>query len=84
MSALLENELATNAIGLALAVHQQLGPGLLESAYKHCLHYKLVQSGLYVERERPMPIVLEGVKLECGYQIDLVVENKLVIEIKSV
>ncbi len=79
-----ENELSTKAIGLSIDVHSVLGPGLLESAYKECLYYKMVQSGLFVEKEKPMPLKFEGVQLECGYRIDLLVENKLVIELKSV
>lgn len=79
-----ENELSKEIIGLAIEVHKSLGPGLLESAYKECLNYKLIQTGLYVEKEKPMPLVFEGVKLDCGYRMDLLVENKLVIEIKSV
>jgi GxxExxY protein len=79
-----ENDVATKVIGLAIEVHTALGPGLLESAYKECLYYKIRTSGLFVEKEKPMPLVFEEVKLECGYRIDLVVERKLVIEIKSV
>jgi GxxExxY protein len=79
-----ENELSNKIIGLAIEVHNALGPGLLESAYKECLFYKIVQTGICVEKEKPMPLVFEGVKLECGYRVDLLVENKLVIEIKSV
>lgn len=79
-----ENELANKIIGLAIDVHTTLGPGLLESAYKECLYYKIGKSGLYVEKEKPMPLIFEDVILECGYRIDLLVENKLVIEIKSV
>ena len=79
-----ENEVANKVIGLALNVHSALGPGLLESAYKECLYYTIWQSGLFVEKEKPMPLVFEEVKLECGYRIDLLVEGKLVIEIKSV
>jgi len=56
----------------------------LESAYKECMYYKIRESGLFVEKEKPMPLVYEGVKLDCGYRIDLLVEKKLVIEIKSV
>jgi GxxExxY protein len=78
-----ENELSNKVLGLAIDVHTILGPGLLESAYKECLFYKIRKSGLVVEKERPMPLVFEEVKLECGYRIDLLVENKLVIEIKS-
>lgn len=79
-----ENELSKEIIGVAIDVHKSLGPGLLENAYKECLNYKLIQSGLYVEKEKPMPLIFEGVKLDCGYRMDLLVENKLVIEIKSV
>jgi GxxExxY protein len=81
---LTENELANKIIGLAIEVHKALGPGLLESAYKEFLYYKIGKSGLLVQKEKPMPLIFEEVKLECGYRIDLLVENKLVIEIKSV
>ncbi len=79
-----ENEIANKVIGSAIEVHKALGPGLLESAYKECLYYKLIREGLVAEKEKPMPLVFEGVKLECGYRMDILVENKLVIEIKSV
>jgi GxxExxY protein len=79
-----ENEIANQVIGLAIDIHRILGPGLLESAYKECLYYKIGQAGLLVEKEKPMPLIFEKVKLECGYRIDLLVEKKLVIEIKSV
>jgi GxxExxY protein len=78
------NELSGLIIGMAMDVHTSLGPGLLESCYKECLHYKIGKSGFYVEKEKPMPLIYEEVKLECGYRIDLLVENKLLIEIKSV
>ncbi len=78
-----ENELSNKIIGSAIEVHNALGPGLLESAYKACLFYKLIQTGLFVEQEKPMPLIFETVKLDCGYRIDLLVENKVVIEIKS-
>jgi len=74
-----ENEIAHLVIGMALGVHKALGPGLLESAYKECLAYKLLQSGLIIEKEKPMPLVFEEVKLECGYRIDILVENKVVL-----
>ena len=79
-----ENEIANRVIGLAINVHRSLGPGLLESAYKECLGYESVQSGLFVENEKPMPLVYKEVNLNCGYRMDLLVEHKLVIEIKSV
>jgi GxxExxY protein len=79
-----ENEIANKVIGAAIEVHKALGPGLLESAYKECLFYKIRQLGIEVEKEKPMPLVFEDVKLDCGYRIDLLVEKKVVIEIKSV
>jgi GxxExxY protein len=81
---MIENEISGHIIGAAIEVHKVLGPGLLESAYKECLYYKLFQSGLYIEKEKPMPLIFEDVKLECGYRIDLLVENKVVIEVKCV
>ena len=71
-------------IGLAIDVHKVLGPGLLESAYKESLFYMINNHGLKVEKEKAMPLVFEEIKLDCGYRIDLLVENVLVIEIKSV
>ncbi|GAB3996058.1 GxxExxY protein [Spirosoma daeguense] len=79
-----EDSLATITIGKAIEVHRALGPGLLESAYQECLFYELQQAGLSVEREKPMPIVYKDVRLEHGYRLDLLVENKLVIELKTV
>lgn len=79
-----ENELSHKVIGLALKVHTNLGAGLLEKAYQECLFYEITQSGLICEKEKPMPLIYQNVHLECGYRIDLLVENKLVIEIKSV
>jgi len=79
-----ENEISNKALGVCMEVHSALGPGLLESAYKACLFYKLTKAGLRVEKEKPMPLVFEEVKLECGYRIDLLLKNKLVLEIKSV
>jgi len=79
-----ENELSNKIIRLAIEVHQSLGPGLLESAYKECLYYKLTKEGLSAVKEIPMPLIYEEVKLVCGYRIDILVENKVVIEIKSV
>ena len=79
-----ENELSNKIIGCAIEVHKQLGPGLLESAYQECLYYELKQLGLKVTKEKPMPIVYKEVKLDHGYRIDLLVEEKVVIEIKTV
>jgi GxxExxY protein len=79
-----ENEVSNIVIGSALKVHSALGPGLLESSYVACLHYELMQSGLFVEAQKPLPLVYNAVRLECGYRIDLMVERKLIIEVKSV
>lgn len=79
-----ENEIAYRVLWCALEVHKKLGPGLLESAYQECLFYKLTKEGLYVNKEKPMPLIFEEVRLDCGYRIDLLVENKVVIELKSV
>ena len=65
-------------------VHTALGPGLLENAYKECLYYKLHTSGFHVEKEKPLPVIFEGVELDCGYRIDLLVEGSIVLELKSV
>jgi GxxExxY protein len=79
-----ENELSNKVIGIAIKVHKSLGPGLLESAYKECLFYELGKEGLIVTKEKTMPLVYNEVKLDCGYRIDILVEEKLVLEIKSV
>lgn len=79
-----ENDISKVVIGLAIEVHKALGPGLLESAYKECLFYKINKHGLFVEKEKPMPIFFEEIKLDCGYRVDLLVERKLIIELKSV
>ncbi len=79
-----EDELSNIVIGLAIKVHKNLGPGLLESSYKECLYYEISKAGLHVEKEKPMPLVYDEVKLDIGYRLDIIVENKLVIEIKSV
>tara|TARA_B100000965_G_C19525368_1_gene728513 strand:+ start:264 stop:644 length:381 start_codon:yes stop_codon:yes gene_type:complete len=79
-----ENELATIVIGCAIEVHKKLGPGLLESAYQKCLAHELKLAGLKVNEEKPMPIVYKEIKLNHGYRIDLLVNDKLVLEIKTV
>ena len=77
-------ELTEKVIGFSIDIHKQLGPGLLENVYKECLYYKLHNSGLYVEKEKQIPVLFENAQLDCGFRIDLLVENKLVIECKSV
>lgn len=79
-----ENPLSNTIIGCALNVHKALGPGLLEFSYQECLYYELIKAGLKVEKQKALPLIYEEVKLECGYRIDLLVENKVIIEIKSV
>jgi GxxExxY protein len=79
-----ENELSKMIIGIAIEIHHALGPGLLESAYRECLYYRFKKEGYFVEKEKPMPLIYEEVKLECGYRIDILLERKVVIEIKSV
>jgi GxxExxY protein len=81
---MIENEISKKIIGCAIEVHRQLGPGLLESAYQECLLYELKLAGLKVQKEKPMPIVYKQIKLDHGYRIDLLVEDKVVIEIKTV
>lgn len=80
----IENEISNKIIGFAIEVHRILGPGLLESAYEECLFYELSNSGLDVKKEIPMPLIYKEIKLDHGYRMDLLVENKVVIEIKTV
>jgi GxxExxY protein len=79
-----ENELSRCVIGDAIRVHTALGPGLLESAYQECLRYQLNESGFYVESQKPVPIIYEAIELQHGFRADLVVEGKLLLEVKSV
>lgn len=71
-------------LNCSFKVHTALGPGLLESAYEECLYYELLQTGLKIEKQKALPLVYKDVKLEVGYRIDLLVENNIIIEIKSV
>lgn len=79
-----EDEISSIIIGCAIDVHRAFGPGLLESAYRECLYYDLTEKGLWVVKEKPMPIVYKEVKLDHGYRMDLLVENKVVVELKRV
>ncbi len=76
--------LTGNIIGAAIEVHRALGPGLLESAYEACLKHELQCKGMKVEYQKPLPIIYKEIKLDCGYRLDLVVENQIIVEIKSV
>jgi GxxExxY protein len=79
-----ESELTHRIIGAAIEVHRQLGPGLLESAYEECLARELAIRDISFERQKPIPLVYKGIKLECGYRIDLLVERRIVLELKSI
>lgn len=79
-----ENEISKIVFESALKVHKNLGPGLLESAYEECLFYELKKSNLFVEKQKALPLIYEEVKLDVGYRIDIIVENKFIIEVKSV
>jgi GxxExxY protein len=75
--------LTKSIIGAAIDVHRALGPGLLESAYEFCLSYELAARGLSIERQMTVPLTYKGVRLECGYRIDLMVENEVIVEVKA-
>jgi GxxExxY protein len=77
-------EIYKKMLDCAFIVHTALGPGLLESAYTECLYYELIQSGLKVEKQKPLPLIYKEVNLEAGYRIDLLVEDSIVVEIKSI
>lgn len=77
------NEVTSAIIGAAIEIHRQLGPGLLESAYRACLAYELRKRGLEVEEERPVPVVYDNLKLDCGYRLDLLVNQTVIVELKA-
>jgi len=79
-----ENEIAKIVFELGLEIHKRLGPGLLESAYLECLYYEIKEAGLHVEKQYALPLIYKDVKMDVGYRVDLIVENKFIIEIKSV
>ncbi len=78
------HELSGRIIGLAIEVHRALGPGLLESAYEACLCHELAEGGIPFSRQVPLPVVYKGIALDCAYRLDLVVEERLIVEIKTV
>ena len=78
------NQLTELILKCAYSVHSALGPGLLESAYEECLYYELQQAGLKVEKQKSLPLVYKEVKLDAGYRMDLLIENRIVVEIKSI
>jgi GxxExxY protein len=81
---MLFEDLTKIIIGCAIDVHKELGPGLLESAYEECLYYELIKSGLNIERQKAIPIIYKDIKLDCGYRADLIVDEKVLIELKTV
>ena len=78
------NDLTSAIIGAAIQVHRELGPGLLESSYEACLFYELTQRELIVERQKKLPLIYRGVDMKCGYRMDLVVNEAVVVELKAV
>lgn len=78
------DQITEKIIGSAIAVHKALGPGLLESAYEECLCFELAETGLEFKRQVALPVVYKGVKLDCGYRMDVVVEESVIVEIKAV
>lgn len=84
MGEYLYQELTQQIIGAAMEVHNYLGPGMLESAYRECLYYELNKRNIFIEREVPVPVIYKEIKLECEYRIDLLVERKVVVELKSI
>ena len=78
------NHLTERVIGACIEIHRALGPGLLESAYEECLCYELSRAGIKFERQKPLPVHYKEVNLECGYRMDLVIERKLIVELKAV
>lgn len=79
-----ENEISKIIVEEAIYIHIALGPGMLESAYSHCLAHRLLKRGLRFTTQHPIPLIFEDIKLECGYRADIVVENKVVLELKSI
>jgi len=79
-----ENEISSHIIGAAIEAHKFLGPGLLESSYETCLLFELRQKGLYAKSQVPLPEIYKGLQLETGYRIDIIVEEKVIIEVKAV
>ncbi len=78
------NELTSNIIGAAINIHRELGPGLLESVYEECLAYELTACGIGFERQKPIPVIYKSVQMDCGFRLDLMVCNLVVVEVKAV
>jgi len=80
----MRDALSDKVVGCAIHVHTVLGPGLLESTYRQCLVHQIAKEGLFVEQEKMLPVVFEGIRIDCGYRIDMLVEKRLLLELKSV
>jgi len=78
------NQITDKIIGAAIKVHRALGPGLLESAYEACLAFELTEANLKTEQQKPLPLIYRDVKLDCGYRLDLLVDDKVIVEIKAI
>lgn len=78
------DKLSSQVIGCAIEVHRELGPGLLESTYEQCLAYELNSRGIEFKLQCPLPVIYKGIRLDCGYRVDILVGNKLILELKSV
>src|SRR6266852_900621 len=79
-----ENQITKRVIGFAIEVHRTLGPGLLESAYEECLCFELRQNALVFKRQVYLPIIYKSVKVDCGYRLDIVIEDRIIVELKTV
>jgi GxxExxY protein len=79
-----EEEIIKIILDEAFYIHKTIGPGMLEKVYQTCLAYRVRKRGLFVEEEKPVPVIFEEIKMECGYRADIVVENKVVVETKSI
>ena len=78
------NQITETIIGCAIEVHKNLGPGLLESTYEECLAYELSKTGILFERQKPLPVIYKETRLECGYRMDLIVDQNVIVEIKAI
>lgn len=79
-----ENDLSKIIVNSCYQIHKELGPGLFESVYEECLHFELIQQGLSVQRQKELPVIYKSLKMELGFRTDLIVENKVIVEIKSI
>jgi GxxExxY protein len=79
-----ENDIVKKVIDLSFKIHKNLGPGLLENMYQNCLVYELQKLGYQVEKEKALPVIYETIKMECGYRVDILIDNKVVVEVKSI